>query len=184
MPRARVWPTGVGPTVRQAAVTAVCVSALLGGAWFVGVAVVTNSEAAVVQPVAFNHKAHVDVGMECADCHAYYDTQTFSGLPTIQDCLSCHDEAITESKEEEAIRSAAAAGEPLTWRRLYTVPDHVYYSHRRHVAAEGVECATCHGAIAESTRPPPRALTDLSMDFCLNCHKQTGASEDCIACHK
>ena len=138
----------------------------------------------VTQPLAFNHKLHVDTGLECVDCHRYFDTQTFSGLPTVEDCMDCHDEALTSSPEEEKIRVAAAAGEELAWNRLYEMPDHVYYSHRRHVAAGGLECATCHGPIAETTEPPTRPLRTISMAFCMDCHQQNAITEDCLACHK
>lgn len=143
-----------------------------------------NGTKAIVQPVAFNHKVHVETGLECGDCHGYFETQTFSGLPTISQCMDCHEEAITTSPEEEKVRELAAAGLPLEWEQIYRVPDHVYYSHRRHVIAGKLDCATCHGDIAETTSPPDRPLNDLSMDFCLNCHQQNNVTEDCIACHK
>lgn len=143
-----------------------------------------SAPAPVEQPLAFNHKAHVDMGMDCVDCHTYVKTQTFSGLPTLETCLGCHAEAITESPEEEKVRTAAAAGTELHWNRLYHVPNHVYYSHRRHVTAGGLECATCHGPIAQTERPPKAPLNAITMDFCIDCHQRNEVTVDCIACHK
>jgi len=125
-----------------------------------------------------------DNGLECDECHIYVKTQIFAGLPTIEKCLECHEEPVTDSPEEEKIRQAAAQGEPLKWSRLYDVPDHVYYSHRRHVVAGEIPCAECHGAIAETTSPPPRALNHITMSFCIACHERRAVTNDCIACHK
>lgn len=138
----------------------------------------------ISQPIAFNHKLHVeDNGLECVECHIYVMTQPFAGYPGVDKCLECHEEAQTDSAEEEKIRQTAAAGEELVWNRIYDVPDHVYSSHRRHVVAGELECAECHGPIADATSPPSRPLNDLSMDFCMDCHEQRGVTNDCIACH-
>jgi len=137
------------------------------------------------QPIAFSHRLHVqENGLECVECHAYVKTQTFAGLPSVKKCLECHEEALTDSPDEEKIRQAAATATPLAWNRLYKVPDHVYYSHRRHVAAGKISCAECHGPIAETATPPPRALNEITMKFCMACHERTGITNDCIACHK
>jgi hypothetical protein len=143
-----------------------------------------GSRPPIVQPVAFNHRLHVeDNGLACVDCHIYVTTQTFAGLPRVEKCLECHEEAQTESPEEEKIRQAAADGRELAWNRIYQIPDHVYSSHRRHVVAGKLACAECHGPIAETTSPPARPLNDISMDFCMDCHRQNGVTNDCIACH-
>ena len=106
----------------------------------------------VEQPIRFNHKKHTqELGLECNTCHIYYETQNFSGLPTLDICLACHEEKVTDSPEEEKIRTMAKGKRELVWQRLYHVPEHVYYSHRRHVVVGGIECATCHGKIAETT---------------------------------
>jgi len=53
------------------------------------------------QPISFNHKKHVDQGLQCDACHRYFKTQTFSGLPDIKICLECHKEPVTNNPEEE-----------------------------------------------------------------------------------
>jgi len=162
---------------------------ILIGGWVAIFALCPGLSAALskstVQPIAFNHRLHVqENGLECVECHTYVKTQTFAGLPSIEKCLECHEEALTDSPEEEKIRQAAATAAPLAWNRLYKVPDHVYYSHRRHVAAGQIPCAECHGPIAEATTPPPKALNEITMKFCMACHERTGITNDCIACHK
>ena len=167
---------------RAILVLAIVLAVGVGAVWFAS-AMGLGAGPPITQPVAFNHQIHMENGLECGECHAYFTTQTFSGLPGIQTCLDCHEDALTDSPEEEKIRQAAAAGEELVWNQIYTVPDHVYYSHRRHVVAGGMECAECHGPIAETTSPPERPLNRITMDFCMDCHRRTGMSLDCIACH-
>jgi hypothetical protein len=52
------------------------------------------------QPISFNHKKHLEQGLECDACHRFYKTQTFSGIPDLNTCLECHKEPATKSKEE------------------------------------------------------------------------------------
>ena len=84
----------------------------------------------------------------------YYKTQTFSGMPDIAVCLECHKEPVTQSPEEEKIRQFAKRGEAIPWKQIYHEPDHVFYSHRRHVVLGKIECQTCHGEIGQSEKPP------------------------------
>lgn len=138
------------------------------------------------QPIAFNHKAHVSKGLDCAICHRYVREQAFASLPPLQICLTCHAAKISANPEEGKIREFAARGESLRWVRLYRLsPDAAaYFSHRRHVAFGKIECATCHGPMAEQTAPPPKALMNFSMDFCLSCHQQRKVTTACVACHR
>ena len=139
----------------------------------------------VAQPIAFNHQVHVEEnGMECSDCHQFYLEGKHSGLPTLTVCLDCHEEAMTDNPEEQKIRDLAAAGQDDVFRKLFKLPDHAFYSHRRHVGIAGIECETCHGEVALTTEPPEKAEILITMDFCMDCHKLTGVSEDCTRCHR
>jgi len=135
------------------------------------------------QPIAFNHKKHQEQGVDCITCHPYFKDQTFSGLPTISTCLECHKEPLTKDPEEEKIRQFAKKGEEIPWKRLYQQPDHVFYSHRRHVVLGKMECQTCHGNIGQSEKPASRPLTKMTMKWCMNCHAKAKASNDCLVCH-
>jgi hypothetical protein len=138
------------------------------------------------QPIAFNHKAHVSQGLDCASCHRYVREQPFATLPTIETCLMCHSSKMSENPEEAKIREFAKRGEPLHWQRLYVLsPDAAaYFSHRRHVALGDIACATCHGPMAEQTQPPRKALVRFDMDFCIACHQQKKVSTTCVDCHR
>lgn len=173
----------MGDTVRRGLRLAVAgsacalfVSLLVGGA---------GCSEPVAQPLEFSHKVHVvDQEFECIECHKFNRTHTYSGMPTVEDCLECHDEALTESPEEAKLLAAAESGAPLVWGRLYALPEHVYYSHRRHVVLAELDCATCHGDIGVSAAPPPEAPTEITMGFCEDCHERSGVTTDCIACHR
>jgi len=136
------------------------------------------------QPISFNHKRHVDMGVGCDTCHIFVKEQSFAGLPDIERCLICHAAAITKSPEEEKIRDFKKRGIELRWTRLTDLPGHVYFSHRRHVGIAGLDCRGCHGNIAETTRPPRKALMSLTMNDCIGCHKNRNAKTDCIYCHR
>ncbi|RPI99871.1 MAG: hypothetical protein EHM36_15405, partial [Deltaproteobacteria bacterium] len=134
------------------------------------------------QPVAFNHKKHADQGLECDACHRFYKTQTFSGLPSLAVCLECHQEPVTQSPEEEKIRQYAKRGEEIPWKRIYQQPDHVFFSHRRHVVLGKMECKSCHGNMGEMEKPPAKPFVLMTMDWCMDCHAERKVTNDCQAC--
>lgn len=139
----------------------------------------------VIQPVQFNHQKHVkDVGLECASCHEYFGTSEHSGLPTLDLCESCHSEAITKTSEEQTLLKLIATKPQPSFQKLFRMPDHVRYSHRRHVSAGGLACEACHGAIADTTAPPSVPLQRITMDTCLDCHAERGVKSDCTDCHR
>lgn len=159
---------------------------LLGLAFIVSVFLVLlllELQGKTIQPLAFNHKVHADNDLACADCHINFMDYSSSGRPTIEICAACHEESMTDSSEEKRVVESVQAGEEIEWKRLYRLPEDVYFSHRRHVAVGGIECATCHGDIGESVRPPTKP-EKMTMDKCMNCHDETQADNDCIACHR
>ncbi len=138
----------------------------------------------VRQPIKFNHKKHVDMGIGCDTCHIYVKEQPFAGLPKIEICLGCHEAPITKSAEEEKIRDFKKRDIELRWTKLTNLPDYVYFSHRRHVGIAKLDCKGCHGDIAEMPVPPERALVSLKMGDCIDCHRKKKAKTDCIYCHR
>jgi len=141
--------------------------------------------AGIDQPIAFNHRLHIeDNGIECIECHPYFMGHAVSGLPGGEVCAGCHEEAMTESPEEKKLVELLQAGDGVGFQKTFNLPDHVYYSHRRHVAIAQLPCENCHGKIAESLSPPRRPLVKVDMDFCMGCHDDMGVTNDCIACHR
>ena len=138
----------------------------------------------LAQPIAFNHQLHVEeMGAECTDCHQHVLTGARATIPNIAVCADCHGEAQTESADEAKLVEYIQTGEPIPWVKVYTVPDHVYFSHRRHAAIAAIECETCHGEVGQRTKPVVWPAVKMTMDHCMDCHEESGASNDCIWCH-
>jgi hypothetical protein len=136
------------------------------------------------QPVAFNHRKHVkDLELSCSTCHQFYEKEAFSGLPDADVCGACHADPQGKSTEEAKLVKILKAGNSPQWVSLFRQPAHVFYSHRRHVVAAKIDCATCHASIAESSVPPEQ-VRKLRMQDCLDCHSRKGVSTDCTACHR
>ena len=172
----------LSPRVLLFAVAMVVAIAVAG---FAGTRILSFFNPDVKQPIQFNHMLHVEeVGLECTDCHQYVTTEEFAGRPSLETCSGCHEDPLTESTEEALLVKYIQDAEEIPWRRLYRVPAHVYYSHRRHVTVAGLECNRCHGEIGLTSVPPRKPLKKLTMGFCLDCHEVLGASTDCNACHR
>ena len=152
---------------------------VLGAAGFVGL-----QHRAPKQPIAFNHAKHVSNGVACADCHAGVQTQAKATLPSVDVCINCHQVALTNSAEEERVRTVAAAGQELNWVQLTQTPPNVFFSHRRHVAVAHLPCAECHGPMEQATKPPDRAFRVFNMAACIGCHQQHRVNADCNDCHR
>jgi mono/diheme cytochrome c family protein/plastocyanin len=142
----------------------------------------------VRQPVAFDHRLHVvDVGFECADCHEGASTADAAGLPALAVCADCHgpDDLEADPPNTELVKLAGflEREQEVPWRRVHALPGHTRFSHRRHVDAAEIDCRACHGAMESLERPPERPASVLRMAWCLDCHRERGASEGCAACH-
>jgi Cytochrome c7 and related cytochrome c/Class III cytochrome C family len=154
-------------------------------AWLPALLLAGACSAEVRQPVGYNHQVHVKkLELACDTCHETSRSGEAAGLPPLSTCAACHQEPNGPSPEELKVVAAVQADRPIGWVRLYQVPRHVYFTHRRHVAVAGIACERCHGDMGSQVRPPPGPLVALTMDACLLCHRQMGASIDCGACHR
>jgi len=138
------------------------------------------------QPIAFNHFVHVHENeLACEDCHQGVKTGYRATLPTTETCSLCHSEPQGSSTKEKAlIEGYIKEGKPILWQRLFVLPDHAVFSHRIHVVRGGIACQDCHGPMDMQKEPPRRLLKVLTMDDCMDCHKQQGALLDCNGCHR
>ncbi len=137
------------------------------------------------QPVAFSHRLHVEeAGTLCADCHLYAETGMRATIPNVDICAYCHSEPLTESPDEARVVEYIVSGEPIPWQKVNVMPDHVFFSHRRHTAIAELECQTCHGSVAQMDEALSRPLIRITMDRCMSCHEEGEASNDCILCHR
>jgi len=149
-----------------------------------GILIVRNVWGGVKQPLAFNHKIHMENDLKCFDCHIYYEKQASSGKPRLEICAGCHEEPVGKREKEKIVVELVKSGREIEWQRLYRVPEDVYFSHRRHVVLGKIECDFCHGDIGHRSKPPSRPLKKMTMKKCLSCHKEKGTATDCISCHR
>lgn len=147
--------------------------------------VVLSMTGAITQPIAFNHYLHIeDVGLSCTDCHRYAETGIRATIPNREVCVDCHTEAVTESVEEARLIDYVESEEPIPWAKVYGVPEHVWFSHRRHTEVAEIACETCHGSVGQRTEPLSQPLVSQTMEWCMECHEKRGVSNDCIWCHR
>ena len=140
----------------------------------------------VHQPVAYSHKIHVHIKrkLACKACHQGVETKYHATLPGLKVCTSCHVEPQGKTEmEKRLIKQYIEPEKPISWKRLFVLPDHVFFSHRLHVVRARIECQTCHGPMDMQRRPPTRPLRVLTMNDCRRCHRKRNVSTDCNTCH-
>ncbi|HUX66879.1 MAG TPA: cytochrome c3 family protein [Terriglobales bacterium] len=134
------------------------------------------------QPIAFTHKVHLKNGLQCVACHAGVTKGPDAGLPSVVFCMACHQVVDTSSPQIKKLTAYYNKGQEPPWQPVYWFypMEHVHFQHAPHIHA-GVACATCHGDLSQQTVAV--RSKNLTMNFCLTCHKQKGASVDCTTCH-
>jgi hypothetical protein len=136
----------------------------------------------VAQPFPFSHQIHLSKGALCTDCHTGVEQGPRAGLPSVNTCMICHSQIAIDRPLIQQITEMQAKGLDLNWNRVYSyVPEsHVRFEHAPHIRAK-VECSTCHGNQVEQT--VARRAVNMNMNFCVSCHQQRQASNDCLTCH-
>jgi len=142
-----------------------------------------------------------ELNIPCLYCHSGAEKSRHAGVPAASVCMNCHrfvpaafgavraeDEAAKRegraprpviSPEIQKLYDALALGpdmkpdpakqpQPIPWVKVHNLPDFVYFDHRPHVNG-GVACQSCHGPVETMERV--RQVSDLSMGWCVNCHR-------------
>jgi hypothetical protein len=137
------------------------------------------------QPIQYSHKLHMeDVGLTCMDCHPNTNTLPRASIPNIAVCGDCHDDVESENTSERKVAEYVVNGVKIPWVQVHIVPDHAYFSHRRHVKLAQIECTDCHGDVSQMERPFSIPFVNMEMEWCMDCHEQRNATNDCYACHR
>lgn len=153
-----------------------------------------------VQPIHFSHKIHAgDNQIDCQFCHSSARKSKTSGIPSLNQCMNCH-ENISEYNGEEDLakgytkefydeeikklydavgwdvddQSYTGEEKPVKWVRVHNLPDFAYFNHSQHVSAGGLDCQQCHGPVEEM-----EILTQhsqLTMGWCIECHRTTNVA--------
>jgi len=152
----------------------------------------------LVQPIPFSHKHHAGkFGIDCQYCHSGTDRSAAAGVPALQICMGCHSQFPASYDELSGIATLKEhweKQEPIEWLQVNRLPEYVQFRHNRHLQAEpAVECQLCHGLVQEydkvfvlkDTKWWPWGLPTqtLEMGWCIQCHREKKASQDCYTCH-
>jgi hypothetical protein len=148
------------------------------------------------QPIRFSHRIHAGINrIGCLVCHSYAERGPVAGIPSMARCQGCH-KFVRQDPENPAITAEIKALEdrldeekPVEWIRVHRLPDHVFFTHQRHVH-NGVACSECHGEVERMETD--RQVAPLTMGWCLECHRRKQAEAplerahltDCVTCHK
>lgn len=134
------------------------------------------------QPIKFSHKLHVTQNkIECQYCHSGVNKSPYATIPSVATCMGCHKVIKTESPEIQKLKKHFDDKTPVEWEPVHHLPEHVYFTHERHVKA-GVSCQTCHGQVQKME--VVEKMSSLKMGFCVTCHREKGVSIDCAVCHQ
>jgi len=129
----------------------------------------TGMGTAVEQPIAFSHEIHAGrLDISCIYCHTTAETSPFAGMPSTQQCMTCHSQIVQGLPDVEALAASLQQNIPIEWHRVYNLPDYVYFDHSAHVNG-GIACETCHGRVDQMS--VVSQAVPLTMDWCLSCHR-------------
>jgi Cytochrome c7 and related cytochrome c len=161
--------------------------------------------------------------ISCLYCHYGAERSRKAGLPSASICMSCHRfvtasqkvmipeilEARKTNRTPQPVISPelkklydalgldskmepnpSTPPKPIAWVKVHNLPAYTCFDHRAHVRAE-VACKHCHGPVETMDRL--RQVQDLSMGWCVDCHRRTEVvdaagkpgrpSTDCATCH-
>ncbi len=139
------------------------------------------------QPIAFNHKKHVDNNVPCSFCHRHYKDTYYAGIPQTNVCITCHEDVIYVTPEKKKIEQYYQQKQPIPWKQIYKGPDYAFFSHRLHVKVGKIDCQKCHGEVQKMTQPFTRQPIPLKMKYCIQCHEKVQKISnpyECIDCHR
>jgi hypothetical protein len=150
----------------------------------------------LVQPIPFSHKHHAgEWGIDCLYCHSGTDRAPAAGVPSLEVCMGCHAQFPASYDELSGIQTLKEHWEtktPIQWEQIHRLPEHVQFRHNRHIKA-GLECQRCHGKVEDYDKvfmqedtiwwPWGLPSSTLEMGWCIDCHRQKEASQDCYTCH-
>ncbi len=159
----------------------VVVLIVLAAASFV---LVTQGQAAPLQPIAFPHVTMVQAGIPCLFCHADAMRSPVAGIPSVDKCMGCHKTIGTTTPIIQQVTGYYARNEAIPWMRVNRLPRFVYFTHRVHIA-QGLNCERCHGDVGHMTVDVP--VANMNMGWCLGCHEQQSNAQqlqDCVVCHQ
>ncbi|MEK7728245.1 MAG: cytochrome c3 family protein, partial [candidate division KSB1 bacterium] len=141
-----------------------------------------NDPTAQWAKIKFSHQKHVgELGAECGACHAAAQTSEKANdflFPKHAECAACHEQVESENAEDCSYCHVDADNP-----EAFAMPsrEDIVFSHKQHIEAQKVECATCHNGIEKSEKPSLAFLPDMAS--CNSCHNDLKATSACESCH-
>lgn len=120
------------------------------------------------QPVAFSHKHHSNMGIDCLYCHSTIEESPTGAIPPTKTCMNCHNVLWSDAPMLEPVRQSLEQNKALEWVRVHDLPDFAYFDHSIHIN-KGIGCSTCHGRVDKM--PLVWKEKPLFMKWCLECHR-------------
>ena len=165
------FPKGANSLARATLAGAVALLVAAGWiGWWINQSPYLNSQGVPIdQPIPFSHQHHVSSdGLDCRYCHTSVEVSANAGMPDTQTCMTCHSHIWKDAPMLNPLRVSLASGRPLRWRRVYDLPQYVFFDHSIHVRG-GVGCVTCHGRVDQM--PITWRATRPHMSQCMECHQ-------------
>ena len=125
----------------------------------------------------FEHRAHVNKGINCVECHTSIgnDDRGELHLPTSADCVRCH------QKPHDARTCADCHGESHVRLGAEMARKHLRFDHGTHLRSTHGDCVRCHADVGLER---PEVLRP-KMATCFGCHQHENqwTLRDCDGCH-
>lgn len=103
-------------------------------------------------------------------------------FPATDVCMSCHAAQPSTTPALKTLAGLATSGAEIPWKRVYQLPEYVYWGHDAHLDA-GLSCANCHGPVEEFD--VMQQVTNVaSKNGCVTCHEARQVFIDCGDCHE
>jgi len=160
----------------------VSIIVVLVAGWYLIYYNTSNAGYTPEQPVAFSHKLHAgDNHIPCLYCHYNVERSPRATVPSMNVCMGCHSMVAVNKEPIEAITKIYEESHSAEWVKVYDLPDFVHFDHSRHTA-RGFSCQTCHGQVERMMKLTQ--VRELNMGWCVSCHRDNDAPDDCSVCHQ
>jgi hypothetical protein len=128
------------------------------------------------QPLPYDHSLHAGkYQIPCLNCHVGATRNRHALVPSTNACMNCHQSVAVDRPAIQKLAKAHEKGYGIPWLKVHLLPDFVMFNHQPHMEG-GVRCQTCHGPI--ETMKEVYQHSDLSMGWCVNCHREPSAARD------
>jgi cytochrome c2 len=134
---------------------------------------IQNSKSGSIPSVNVCMNCHMGIKEYKGEAMTREDGSSVNGTAEIQKLYAYagwnpEKKAYNPDNNHDGIPDGATA---IPWVKIHNLADHVYFNHSQHVKVGKQNCQTCHGNIQEM--PEVYQYTDLSMGWCINCHRES-----------